>query len=265
MSAAAIGVENEDLFENENAPAPAPVAKSTAKPKTVKPKTAKSAVSKSKAKEVALPKRPTTVEEWLEAKVKAPTRFTVDESGDLVVPPYKAGEAEVTIITRQKTPATADHVRRFFAARNESLKEPEAEFAEAKRNLQVVYAAYKREEASIDEVLDANQLAAQAQIKVNALVKFPRNFEPLEGLLNNDLSFDWYRRAKIPVPVGTMQSTVFPWKAFWTVAPDAIPEFDEEAFEDEDGMAGGAKPKRELTAQQRAIIANIKRKKMGGF
>lgn len=258
---------DDDFFEKE--PAPAPVAAPKPKSEAPKPKSkapVKSVVPKiRKPKEEPLPKKPTTVEEWLEAKVRAPSRFTVDENGDLVIPPYKAGESEVTIVHRASAPATADHILKHYKARNEALKEPEAEYAEAKRNVQTVYAAYKREAASIDEVLQANENVRKAEIKINSLVKYPRNFEELQGLLVNDLNFDWYRRTKIPVPVGTMQSTVFPWKVFWTAAPDVIPDFDEADYFGEEGMAGGAKPKRDLTAQQRAIIANIRKRKMGGF
>lgn len=262
---------NAIIFEDEEEAPVQPVAaplktQKSAVPKTVAPKTARKPRQK---KEEPLPKKPTTAEEWLEAKVKAPKKFTTNENGDLVIPPYKAGESEVTIVQREKVPATTDHIRRFFAERNESLKEPEAEFAAAKRTLQEVYVAYKRGEVDSNDVLEANQNAAIAQVKVNEKVEFPRNFELLEGLLENDLNFDWYRRNKIAGPVFTIQTTRFPWQAFWTAAPDVIEvdedEYDFEEENEEARMSGGAKPKKELTAQQRAIIANIKRKRAGGF
>lgn len=257
-----------DFEDEEEAPVQA-VAAPEKKQKTVAPKTEKTARKPRQKKQEPLPKKPTTVEEWLVAKVKAPNRFTTDKNGDLVVPPYKEGESEVIIVHREKVPATADHIRRYFADRNERLKEPEAEFAAAKRNLQEVHVAYKRGEVSVDDVLQANQAAAVAQAKVNSIVEGSRTFKKLEELLENDLSFDWYRRNKIAVEVGTMETTRFPWQTFWTSAPDVI-EVDEEEynFEDENEearMSGGAKPKKELTAQQRAIIANIKRKSAGRF
>lgn len=265
MNAAAgeVGNSNEenDLFEsNGNNQEAKPVVKS----KKPKAKSARTQTRRKAKKEPMPTTRPTTVEEWIQAKKIAPIQFTVDSNGDLVVPPFKAGEAEMTIPLRAKQPATDEHIKKFFLDRIQSLKEAEEEFAAAKREAQQMYIAYKREEAELPDLLKANKKVAEAQVKLTALVKFPRSYELLKGLVENDLSFDWYRRSKIADPVGTVITTEFPWKAFWTEAADQIPEFDEEAFEsDDEGMSGGAKPKRELTAQQRAIIANYRKKRMG--
>lgn len=245
----------EPEFKNTRPEKPATRAKTTREKKT------------RRKKEKPLPKKPTDLESWLEAKVEHPKFFKVDKDGDLVVPPYNAGESEIVIEITPKAPATPEHIKSFFEQRTKSLKEAEEAFATAKRQLKDIYVAYKREQATLDEVLEANHAAATAEAALNSLVKYPRAFRDLKGLVANDLNFDWYRRMKIPVQVGTMESSVFPWKAFWTTAPEAIDLediYEEVEDENEAALKGGAKPKRNLTAQQRAIIANLRRKRFGG-
>jgi len=220
-----------------------------------KPKTRKQA-------SVPLPKRPTTVEEWMEAKSKAPAFFTTTQEGDAIVPPYKEGETQNVLAINPLVPANRAFVEEFFAKRTEELKAAEEEFATAKRNLHDIVRAYKRGEDSASDVAIANSQVFRAQAKVNSIAKYPRSLEKVTDIEQYDLTFDWYRRAKFSMPVSAYTPSAFPWKDFWMPPSLEAPiEEQDEGQEDQEGQEGAGKQKKNYTPKQRAIIANIMKKR----
>lgn len=219
---------------------------------------------------VLLPKRPTKIEEWFEAKIKEPSMFKTNEDGNLVVPPYKEGESEIIFEIHPKVEASTQHIKAEFESYREELKEPEEEFTRLKRELHDVLRLYHSDQATVQDVLDANHAVNVAQCKLNSLYKKTRTFTILNGLLDQDLSFDWYRRKKIVEPVSMTHYGIFPWKAFWTQQGDIIPDISEsddyeETQEESNDQSGGATAKKApLTVQQRAIIANYRKKRAAG-
>jgi hypothetical protein len=210
---------------------------------------------------VPLPKRPTTVDEWMEAKSKAPAFFTTTQEGDAIVPPYKEGETQNVLAINPLVPANRAFVEGFFAKRAEELKVAEEEFAEAKRNLHDIVRAYKRGEESALDVASANSHVFRAQAKVNSIIKYPRSLEQVTDIEQYDLTFDWYRRAKFSMRVNAYTPSVFPWKAFWMPPSlEAPPEHLEEQ-EEQEGQEGAGKERKNYTPKQRAIIANIMKKR----
>jgi hypothetical protein len=218
-----------------------------------KPKTRKQA-------SVPLPKRPTTVDEWMEAKSKAPAFFTTTQEGDAIVPPYKEGETENVLMINPLVPANRAFIEGFFAKRTEELKVAEEEFADAKRKLHDVYRSYKRGEDSALDVVSANSHVFRAQAKVNSIAKYPRSLEEVKDIEQYDLNFDWYRRAKFSMTVNAYTPSTFPWKAFWM--PPSLEAPPEEPLEEQDeGQEGAGKQKKNYTPKQRAIIANIMKRR----
>ena len=140
-----------------------------------KPKTRKQA-------SVPLPKRPTTVDEWMEAKCKAPAFFTTTQEGDAIVPPYKEGETENVLMINPLVPANRAFVEDFFAKRTEELKVAEEEFAIAKRNLHDIVRAYKRGEDSASDVAIANSQVFRAQARSIRLQSTPEVLKMLKIL-----------------------------------------------------------------------------------
>jgi hypothetical protein len=212
--------------------------------------------------------RVTSVDDWLKAKSQYPSVYTVTSDGNLQIPATKPGEVGAVIEIHPKVPASPEHVLATIEERNESLKGPEAEFAEAKRALQGVVRAYQRGEAEVHEVLKANQQTNVAQCKLNAIVKYPRTFRPVVGLQFFDLDFDKYRKGKIQEVVGTLETNEFSWEPHWMVPPRQQIELEEEEdlYNDSDSDASTPKPaKKPLTAQQRAIIANVMKKRRAGM
>lgn len=209
---------------------------------------------KSQLPGVSLPRRPTTTDEWLAARIKAPVYFEPNADGDYVVPAYGGVTTETILQPKPLVPATPEHVAEYYRQRTEQLKQPEADFSAAKRELQQVYLEFKRnpDTTDISEVLAANQKANVAQCRLNSVAKYPRWFREGGPLEQYDLTFDWYRRTKFPEGTCTAEYGVFPWKAMMMLppaAPERPPELDKEGEEDE-------APKRVLTAQQKAIIAS---------
>ena len=225
----------------------------------------RSKARKSQLPGVTLPRRPTTVEEWLEARLKAPVYFEPNEAGEYVVPAYGGVTTETIIQPRPLVPATPELIAGYYAQRKEQLAEPEVNFSAAKRELLQVVMDYKRnpEMVTVEDVIAANQKANVAQCRLNSVAKYPRWFREGGPLEQYDLHFDWYRRAKIPEGSYTAEYGVFPWKAMLMQPPVA----EEPAAELEEEEEGEAKPKRVLTAQQKAIIAsraNARRRAAGG-
>jgi predicted metal-dependent hydrolase len=217
-----------------------------------KPKTRKQA-------SVPLPKRPTTVDEWIEAKAKAPAFFSTTPEGDAIVPPYKEGETQNVLMINPLVPANRAFIEGFFAKRKEELQVAEEEFANAKRALHDIVRSYRNGDNTASEVASANAAVFTAQARVNSIAKYPRDFEQIKDIEQYDLTFDWYRRGKFAMHVGAYTPSTFPWKAFWMPPSAQAPV--EELLEPQEEQEGGGNPKKNYTPKQRAIIANIMKKR----
>jgi len=215
---------------------------------------------KTRKQPVILPKRPTSVEEWIEAKKKAPAFFTTTQEGDAIVPPYKEGETENVLMINPLVPAKRAFIEDFYAKRAEELKVAEEEFAKLKRELHQTVLSYKREEIGADVVASKNENVYAAQAKVNMIAKYPRILEEVTGIEQYDLTFDWYRRGKFSMPVSAYMPSAFPWQAFWMPGSMTDPVVEDQSEENQDNQEGG-KQKKNYTPKQRAIIASIMKKR----
>jgi hypothetical protein len=207
----------------------------------------------------AIHTQPRTVDEWIKAKVaqngKFSDYFTVNQDGDLTSPAFKDGDAPSVIELTPEVPASKEYIQTFFKKRREDLRESEEVYTSAKRHLHSVMGAYKAGQATIADVLGANQDVHDAECKVSEKAKFPRNSNELTGtLVESDLSFQRYEARPIAERVYSVEYTTFPWKAFW-MAPTNAGEIEEQGGEALVEPVQEPKQKRALTPQQRAIIA----------
>jgi hypothetical protein len=217
-----------------------------------------------KLKPLVLPKRPTTVEEWIEAKKKAPAYFITNQEGDAIVPANKEkGETENVLMINPLVPAKKAFIEDFYAKRAEELKVAEEEFAKLKRELHQTVLSYKREEIGADVVAIKNNNVYAAQAKVNMIAKYPRILEEVTGIEQYDLTFDWYRRGKFSMPVSAYMPSAFPWQAFWMPGSMTDPVVEDQSEENQDNQDNqeGGKQKKNYTPKQRAIIASIMKKR----
>jgi hypothetical protein len=182
--------------------------------------------------------QPTTVNEWIYAKTKFPSIFQVNKDGDLISSGINEGESDKTIVLNPEVPATPDYVKAYFSKRLEDLKDPEEQYSSAKKHLHEVIAAYRNKQATIADVLGANQEVHDTECILNSIIKQPRYIVDLTNILNeNDLSMNSYDKYAISEPVITSLYSEFPWKAFWMppkVAEDiqqssSVEETDQEA------------------------------------
>jgi hypothetical protein len=205
----------------------------------------------------AIRTQPRTVDEWLVARAKFPSEFTVNQDGDLVSPAFKDGTASSVIELRPEVPASKEHIQTFFTKRLEGLKEPEEIYTSAKRHLHEVIRSYKAGQATIADVLGANQDVHDAECRISEKAKFPRYSVELTGsLIESDLTFERYEARPIAERVYSVEYTTFPWNAFW-MPPSAAEEQAALPAVQEDAGSEQPQPKRRsaLTPQQRAIIA----------
>jgi hypothetical protein len=171
---------------------------------------------------VILPKQPETVQEWAIARAKYPTLFRFTTDGDLVSAPVLPSDQERIIIAPKIISTSVAQQKEFFQKRLDSLKEPEETFAEAKRNLQKMMMIYTANPGAITEydIILANQQVHDAECILGSLAKGPRYFLTQTGVVEGQLTHDWYDRSVIPDPVCIGQYTTFPIDAFYTEAPE---------------------------------------------
>jgi len=205
----------------------------------------------------AIRTQPRTVDEWLVAKGKFPSEFTVNQDGDLVSPAIQDGTASSVIELKPEVPASKEHVRTFFTKRLEELKEPEEVYTSAKRHLHEVIQSYRSGQATVSDVISANQDVHDAECRLSEKAKFPRYSVELTGsLIESDLTFERYESRPIAERVYSVEYTVFPWQAFW-MPQTAVYEQVTEAQEPTGARSQEQEQKKRtpLTPQQRAIIA----------
>lgn len=161
-------------------------------------------------------KQPTTVDEWLRAKVKLPKIFTMTEEGDLFTPPIATGDrGDLTIVYPQDVLTTLDEQTEFLRTRVADGKEPEEVYAQAKRRLREVIEAYGSGQVSTHDVVEANQNVHEAECILNAKMKGSRYVERLDGVMERQLTLNVYDTQTYPLPVFMEQYTLLPWKMFW--------------------------------------------------
>jgi len=210
------------------------------------------------SKKKALP-QPRTVDEWLKAKLKKPYDFVTNKDGNLVVPSSAAGTAETILEIRPEVPATNEYIQEFFKKRLESLKEPEEMYTTAKRNLQAIMTSYKSGQATISDVIDANQTVHDEECKLITLAKFPREMEPgIKGIIESTLTLNPYDNRTVAEGVNYVRYTTFPWQAFW-MSPEfaetvELQQAQQALLESQQVPENGTAPKRNYTPQQIAIM-----------
>jgi hypothetical protein len=214
-----------------------------------------------------VPKQPLTVEEWAAAKAKYPELFTYTSTGDLKSPATKPAEQDKIIVLPHYVKTTLQEIQEYFTRRLESLKEPEETYAAAKRALNQLMLVRKQNPADVPiyQVLIANQKVHDAECIVNAMAKSPRNFISEEGVQSQLLTHDWYDRGVNPERVGIGQYTTFPEEAFWRAAA-AGESFNEMGVPAPAAPTAPveAKPKRQLSGAQIAMINKARSQRPGG-
>jgi len=204
------------------------------------------------------PTQPRTVDEWLNAKIKKPYDFVTNKDGNLVIPSSVAGTAETILEVTPEVPATKEYIQEFFKKRLESLKEPEEMYTAAKRNLQKIMSSYKSGQATISDVIDANQTVHDEECKLITLAKFPREMEDgIKGIIEATLTLNPYDKRTVAEGVNYVRYTTFPWQAFW-MSPEVaqsieLQEVQQSLLESQQPAAESA-PKRNYTPQQIAIM-----------
>jgi len=225
-------------------------------------------VSKKTKKIKGIKKQPTTVSEWLDAKLVQPSLFTIDKEGYLVSPPIQPGDSEKRIFLEpSQIPATKEYILQYFEKKKEALKSLEENYTAAKRHLQEVMIAYKAKQLSISDVLGANQDVHTAECALNEVAKFPRYTTNIrDNLMLRDLTLKHSDQMPITTIVTETTYTLFPWEAFWMTPNEKILEEQQETekkmipLEVAESDLSVKKPA--ITSEQRgAIIASRKKAK----
>jgi len=201
-------------------------------------------------------KQVTTKEEWFEAKLKYPTKYTVSLHGDMVT---SSDPGATTIELIPQVPASTEFIQDKLDARNQKRLEAEIRYTTAKRALFEITKQYKAAAKTLADVINANQEVHNAECMLNSITKDPRYITKLEGLMGKELYDNPYDASKIAEPVLAGMYSSFPWSFFWMDKPEEkIPE-DEPPEDEEQPQEGG---KKEKTPEEKARIWAIIRAKM---
>lgn len=176
-------------------------------------------------------KQPTTISEWLDAKVKFPHSYGVSPEGMLIAPPSKPGEIEKIFVLEPRLPASKNHIIGQFEKRLEDIKTAQEQFTEARRSLQRTVEAYRQGLTTAAEVVIANQQVKEAEafliegtVSPRSIVIAEPNPEVRQILLENQ-----YNVNKFSEPVYCLKRNTFPWTYFYSDANmDTLEEKEEE-------------------------------------
>lgn len=204
--------------------------------------------------------QPTTIEEWVLGHKMYPALFIYTKEGDLQVPPIFPGDVQRVIPVQKMQPATVEHIKEFYETRKTEAKEQEEIYVQSKRDLNRIMLLYKREEASIDEVLRANAQVAIEERKLNAILKLPRVISRFAKVEKRGLTLDDNDKDVLKDAVTLTTYTTFPLQSIWmpapepeVVAPQPLPIRQTENDSNSNDTPIPV-PKKKLTAQQIAII-----------
>jgi hypothetical protein len=187
--------------------------------------------------------------------------------GDLVSAKVLPSDQEKIIVVPEFEPATDEYIQEFEKTKRAEIVAPEDEFVLKKREFKENMLRYKRGEITADTILTLNQQLREYEIAYNEKVKYPRTWDIEHGVMERMLTFGHYDTRTFVEPVFMASYTTFPIRQFWMpkrkeeAPPEQSPQTAYEASNsnsnsnsESSGQAGGQHPKREYTAQQRAII-----------
>ena len=203
-----------------------------------------------RASKKLLPTQPTTKEEWLEQKLKNPSKYGMTATGDL-----ESYDGGITIELIPKVPASVEYITEKFAVRQRELEGAQMAYTQAKRVLYELIQGYNSSGKNTTDsslIMIANQKVRDAECLLSALTKEPRSAVQLRDLIGRDLQIeDNYDTTKIADPVISGVYTSFHWENFWMDKPvEKIPELVPEEQAPLEG--GGDQPKREKTDEEKA-------------
>jgi len=224
-------------------------------------------------------KQPTTIEEWVEARRIFPKEFAYTAAGDLVSAPLFVSEPDKIIVVPEFEPATDEYIQEFEKTKRAEIVAPEDEFVLKKREFKESMLRYKRGEISADTILTLNQQLREYEIAYNEKVKYPRAWDIEHGVMERMLTLGHYDTRTFVEPVFIASYTTFPIRQFWMPKqkteepPEQGPQTAYEASNSNSNTSsnsnssqeGGQQPKREYTAQQRAIIGKAMAARAGLF
>ena len=214
-------------------------------------------VREKKSKKPREPKEiSTTLEGWSKLRSLEKRRtltntkgYTFTDDGNLQVD--GGSPIEVTSMIS----ASPETLQKYFKERAEKLKEPEAEFAKLKRELNEVMKQFRAGTATKDAVIQANQEVEDAERKINSQTKFPRKIVDLSGLFERDLYPEkYYDVRKVAEDVKGVVYNTFPYTIFWenkeVSAVEEVPR-PEELFPQEQSLADAEAQAKEVAEEKR--------------
>jgi len=180
-------------------------------------------------------KQPTTISEWLDAKVKFPNSYGVSPEGMLIAPPSKPGDIEKIFVLEPRLPASKNHIDAQFEKRLEDIKTAQEQFTEARRSLQRTVEAYRQGLTTAAEVVIANQQVKEAEALLIEGTVSPRSIIVVEPSpeVRQILLENQYATNKFAEPVYCLKRNTFPWTYFYSDANmDSVEEKEkEEAYD----------------------------------
>ena len=194
---------------------------------------------KTRKKRTTVKKQPSTVKEWLEAKLKFPKTYLVSPDGMLISPPSNPGEQEKLIVIEPRQPAPIEFIQGKFKERSEAIKTAEEQFTEARRSLQRTIEAFRKGMMSAADVVIANQQVKEAETVLMEQAVQPRSIYVLGDPTPEvrQIIFDNpYLKNKVSDPVYILQRTTLPWTYFYGSREEL--QGKEEEAEGEEGVEG---------------------------
>jgi len=225
---------------------------------------------KTRKKRTTVKKQPSTVKEWLEAKVRFPKTYLVSPDGRLISPPSNPGEQEKLIVIEPRIPAPIEFIEGKFKERSDAIKTAEEQFTEARRSLQRTIEAFRKGMMSASDVVIANQQVKEAETVLMEQAVQPRSIYALGDPTPEvrQIRFENpYLKNKVSDPVYVLQRTTFPWTYFYGSREElqGAEEGKEVSEGKEDGESeskeGESESKEEDEAKNAARVAAIIRAK----
>ena len=173
---------------------------------------------KTRKKRTTVKKQPSTVKEWLEAKLKFPKTYLVSPDGMLISPPSNPGEQEKLIVIEPRLPAPIEFIEGKFKERSDAIKTAEEQFTEARRSLQRTIEAFRKGMMSASDVVIANQQVKEAETVLMEQAVQPRSIITLGDPAPEvrQIRFENpYLKNKVSDPVYVLKRSTFPWTYFY--------------------------------------------------
>ena len=208
-------------------------------------------------KKTKIREQPKTVEEFFVSRARDPTYFTINDRGELVVPPIKSDDVERRFTIPSYRLLTTQERIDLETTRKEAISAAEEAVQEAQRELREKLLAYRNGDLYASDVVLANIEVTKREKELQAKAWPLRHVNEIESIATNELFHDMpYEERKVSHSVFKFKHSPYDLQTLY-VSEAPAPEEEQQQPQGEQEQQQPQGNQQPMTAADRGRLGGI--------